>query len=167
MNPEILSSIAGDLARSALAGTLFCLKVGVFLVPAMILYEVLAPMPIFGRIGRFTAPHLARLGMSPACTVPLAAGIFLGIIFGAGVIIPIAEERRIGTREIQSLGLFLCTCHAVVEDTLLLSIIGARSAGEVAVRAALLLSVRLILAVGVTAARARWRPVLEASSGGA
>jgi hypothetical protein len=152
VSAALLESLLREVAHATLAGTLFCVKVGVILVPAM----VLAPLPVFGRIGRAVAPHLARFGMSPVCTVPLAAGLFLGIIYGAGIIVPIAGERRIRTSEIQSIGLFLCSCHAVVEDTLLLTLIGVRGAGEVATRVALLLGARFVLAVGVTAARARW-----------
>ena len=88
--------IGHALLEAALSGAIFSLKVAAVLVPALILYEMLAPLPIFGRWGRALAPALARLGVSPPCTVPLAAGFFLGIIYGAGMIIPIAEEKRIG-----------------------------------------------------------------------
>ena len=149
----ILEAAAG----AAGSGALFSLKLALLLVPALILYEVLAPLPVFGRIGRRIAPHLGRLGMSAACTVPLAAGFFLGIAYGAGIIIPIAAARRIGAREIQGLALFLCTCHALVEDTLLFALVGARGPLEVLGRMGLLAAVRLALAVTITAAHARFR----------
>lgn len=96
--------------------------------------------------------------MSAACTVPLAAGFFLGIAYGAGIIIPISAERRIGPREIQSVGLFLSTCHAIVEDTLLFALVGAAGPLEVLGRMALLASVRIVLAVAITGTYARLRP---------
>jgi hypothetical protein len=154
-----------EVLRSAGSGAWFSLKVAALLVPALVLYELLAPLPIFARWGRLLGPRLARLGISPACTVPLAAGFFLGIAYGAGIIITVAEDERIGPREIGSLGLFLCTCHAVVEDTLLFALIGARGPWEVAGRATLLAAVRLALAIGVTGAGARLRPALEAHAG--
>ena len=153
-----LGPILEAVLRSALAGGVFFLKVAVLLVPSLLLYELLAPLPVFTRWGRAIGPRLRVLGMSPACTVPLAAGFFLGIAYGAGIIIPIAAERRIAAREIDSLGLFLSTCHSVVEDTLVFALIGARSAWEVAGRMALLSAVRLALAVAVTAGWERARP---------
>ncbi len=148
--------IGGALVEAALAGAIFSLKVAAILVPALVLYDLLAPLPVFGRWGRALAPALARLGMSPPCTVPLAAGLFLGITYGAGMIIPIAEEKRIGPGELHSLGLFLCTCHAVIEDTFLFAVVGARGVGEVAVRMIILAGVRLALAVIVTRGRQIW-----------
>ncbi|HXH27493.1 MAG TPA: nucleoside recognition domain-containing protein, partial [Candidatus Polarisedimenticolia bacterium] len=140
---------------SAWAGALFCLKLAALIVPAMVLYEVLAPLPLFARLGRLLGPRLRLFGMSPPCTVPLTAGFFLGIAYGAGFIIPIAEEESITRREIDALGLFLSTCHAVIEDTLLFALIGARDPGDVAARMAFLIGVRLTLALLVTAAWAR------------
>ena len=158
-----LATYLEPVLRSALAGGLFFLKVAVLLVPALVLYEILAPLPIFARWGKAIGPRLKALGMSPACTVPLAAGFFLGIAYGAGIIIPIAAERRMAPREIDSLGLFLSTCHAVVEDTLVFALIGARSPWEVAGRMALLSAVRLALAVVVTAGWERARPAAPAA----
>jgi len=146
-------SIAGAVLGAAFSGAVFALKISAVLVPALILYDLLAPLPIFERVGRRLGPWLSRLGMSPPCAVPLAAGLFLGIAYGAGVIIPIAEEKRIGPEELLSLGLFLCTCHAIIEDTLLFALVGARGPVEVAWRMLTLAGLRLLLALTVLAGR--------------
>ena len=148
--------IAMALLESVLSGAIFSLKIAAILVPALVLYDLLAPLPIFGRCGRALGPVLARLGMSPPCTVPLAAGLFLGITYGAGMILPIAEEKRVGPDEVQSLGLFLCTCHAMIEDTFLFAVVGASGARDVTVRVIILVGVRLALAVIVTGGRQEW-----------
>jgi hypothetical protein len=146
-------TLGAELLRAALAGAQFSVEIALILVPALVLYDLLAPLPIFARWGRAIGPWLSRLGMSPPCAVPLAAGMFLGIIYGAGIILPIAEEKRIGPRELHSLGLFLCTCHAVIEDTVLFALIGARNTAEVASRMLLLAGVRFLLALVVLGAR--------------
>jgi len=146
-------TFASALVGAALSGALFSLKIAVVLVPALVLYELLAPLPVFGRWGSRLGPWLSRLGMSPPCTVPLVAGLFLGIIYGAGIIIPIAEEKRIGPEELLSLGLFLCTCHAIIEDTLLFALAGSSGPLEIAGRAGLLAGTRLSLAILVLAGR--------------
>ena len=154
--PAGAQSIGQAVLGAALSGAWFSLKVAAVLLPALVLYDLLAPSRTFTRWGRVIAPWLSRLGMSPACTVPLAAGLFLGIIYGAGVIIPIVEEKKIGPDEVHSLGLFLCTCHAVIEDTFLFAWIGARNPLEIAGRMLVLAGVRLALAVAVTAGRRLW-----------
>jgi len=147
------SSIAGALFGAALSGALFSLRIALVLVPALVLYELLAPLPVFGRWGRRLGPWMSRLGMSAPCTVPLVAGLFLGIIYGAGIIIPIAEEKRIGPEDLLSLGIFLCTCHAIIEDTLLFALAGGAGPLEVAGRAALLAGTRFLLAILVLGGR--------------
>ena len=151
-------SITGAVLGATLSGALFSIKVAVFLVPALVLYDLLAPLPVFARCGRRIGPWLSRLGMSPPCAVPLAAGFFLGIAYGAGVIIPIVEEKKIGPEELHSLGLFLCTCHAVIEDTFLFALVGARSSGEVVLRMLLLAGLRLLLALTVLGTRQALAP---------
>ena len=145
--------IAAPAFASSVAGALFCLKIAGVLVPALILYEILAPLPLFARWGGWLGPRLAPLGMSSPCALPLAAGLFLGIAYGAGIIIPMRERRDLGTDEIQSVGLFLVNCHAVLEDTLLFSLVGSRGPGQVLERMAVLGGVRLALALGVARVR--------------
>jgi len=154
--PVWARSIGQAVLGAALSGAWFSLRLAAVLLPALVLYELLAPSRVFARWGRAIAPWLSRLGMSPPCTVPLAAGLFLGIIYGAGVILPIAEEKKIGPEEVHSLGLFLCTCHAVIEDTFLFAWIGARNPLEIAGRMLVLAGVRLALAVAVTGGRRLW-----------
>jgi len=146
-------TIGGGVLGAAFSGALFSLEIAIVLVPALVLYELLAPLPAFGRWGRALGPWMTRLGMSPPCAVPLVAGVFLGIIYGAGIIVPVAGERKIGPEELQSLGLFLCTCHAIIEDTLLFALAGAAGPREVAGRMLLLVGLRLFLALAVLGGR--------------
>lgn len=144
------AALPAAVAGAALSGLSFCLKIGAFLVPALVLYDVLAPLPLFARWGRRLTPWIARLGMSPACIVPLAAGFFLGIAYGAGIIIPFADQRRLTPREIACVGVFLVTCHAVVEDTLLFALAGTTTLPDITSRLVILVLTRLTLAVAVT-----------------
>lgn len=55
----------------------------------------------------------------------LTVGIFLGITYGAGILIKEVESGKINKNDIFYIGTFLMICHAIIEDTLLFVIFGA------------------------------------------
>ncbi len=91
---------------------------------------------------------LAWMGLSPACGAPLMAGLFLGIAYGAGILIPASREGKLSRGEVLRLCLFLCTCHAVPEDTLLFVLVTSHEGPLVALKLfAILVLIRLVLAI--------------------
>ncbi len=139
----------------ALLGALkLAAKLLLIVVPLVTLFEVLRHIPLFRRAGDAVDPLMRGMGLTRDAAVPLFTGIFLGIAYGAGIIIRVARERRLPRRELFLMGLFLATCHAVVEDTLIFVVIGGNGW--------LMLGLRLLLAVALTAGLARlWRPQAE------
>lgn len=126
------------------------LKLLLIIVPLVTLFEVFRYLPVFRRVGDAVEPLMRGMGLGREAAVPLFTGIFLGIAYGAGIIIRVAQQKRLPRRELFLMGLFLATCHAVVEDTLIFVVIG----GD----AWLILGIRIVLAVLLTAALARlWR----------
>jgi hypothetical protein len=124
------------------------LKLVVIVVPLVMAFELLRYLPFFRRAGRFSNPLMRQVGLPPTAAVPLFTGIFLGIAYGAGIIIRVAQEQRLDKRELFLMGLFLATCHAVVEDTLIFVVIGGDGVA--------MLGLRLLLACGLTALLAHW-----------
>jgi len=55
----------------------------------------------------------------------LGVGIFLGITYGAGVLIKEAQSGAIKQEDLFYIATFLMICHAIIEDTLLFVIFGA------------------------------------------
>lgn len=55
----------------------------------------------------------------------LVVGIFLGITYGAGILIKEVESNTLNKEDIFFIGTFLMICHAIIEDTLLFLIFGA------------------------------------------
>ena len=55
----------------------------------------------------------------------LVVGIFLGITYGAGILIEEARSGTIKKEDLFYIGTFLMICHAIIEDTLLFVIFGA------------------------------------------
>lgn len=134
-------------AASLLGACQLGLKLLLIIVPLVTIFEVLRHMPVFRHLGRTCDPLMAGMGLSRDAAVPLFTGIFLGIAYGAGIIIRVAQEKRLPKREVFLMGLFLATCHAVVEDTMLFVVIGGNGW--------IMLGVRLVVAILLTAALAR------------
>ena len=55
----------------------------------------------------------------------LTVGVFLGITYGAGILIKEAKSGTISNEDLFYIGTFLMICHAIIEDTLLFVIFGA------------------------------------------
>jgi hypothetical protein len=64
----------------------------------------------------------------------LIAGIFFGLVYGAGVIVNRVEDEGLQEDQVGRLCLTLVLCHAIVEDTLLFVPVGAVLWPVVAIR---------------------------------
>ncbi|BCR05597.1 nucleoside recognition protein [Desulfuromonas versatilis] len=138
----LLAALAGGLKLS--------FKLLLIVVPLVTAFEVLRYLPVFKRAGRALDPLMRGMGLTRDAAVPLFTGIFLGIAYGAGIIIRVARAKGLPRRELFLMGLFLATCHAVVEDTLIFVVIGGDPW--------IMLGVRVVLAGALTAILARlWR----------
>ncbi|GAB4281679.1 MAG: nucleoside recognition domain-containing protein [Deferrisomatales bacterium] len=125
-------------------------QVAAIIVPLTVVYQVLRDNRW---VARTFGPHgraLRRLGFGDGAVVPLVAGVLLGIVYGAGILIQEARGGKMDRREVFLLGFFLCLCHAVVEDTLLFVVVGGDGWW--------ILGPRVVLAVGATAVLARCLP---------
>ena len=123
-------------------------KISLIIIPLTVIYQILRDNRW---LSRKLSPHgrvFRRIGLGPGAMVSLATGIVLGIVYGAGILIHEAREGKMSKREVFLLSLFLCTCHAVFEDTLLFVVVG----GD----ALWILVPRIILAVLATAVLGRF-----------
>ncbi len=55
----------------------------------------------------------------------LGVGVFLGITYGAGILIQEAQSKSMSRSDLFYVTTFLLICHAIIEDTLLFAIFGA------------------------------------------
>ena len=141
-----------EALSAALIGALkLSVKLILIIVPLVTVFEVLRHMPVFRRAGDVVEPAMKGVGLTRDAAVPLFTGIFLGIAYGAGIIIRVAQEKGLPARELFLVGLFLATCHSVIEDVLIFVVIGGNGL--------VILGVRLALAALLTALMARiWKP---------
>ncbi len=114
-----------DLLPSALLdGLILCAEIAAIVLPLMIGYEIAKAYGVFARPWKGVGPIMAKLGLGPGALVPLLAGIFLGLLYGAGILLSMSKEENLSYRERMALAVFLVTCHAVVEDTAIFMLLG-------------------------------------------
>lgn len=65
----------------------------------------------------------------------ITVGIFLGITYGAGVLIKEKQSGELSPSDLFYIGTFLMICHAIIEDTLLFAIFGADPIMTISIRA--------------------------------
>lgn len=126
------------------------LQLALIVVPVMLFIQILNDLGILDGFARLVRPLMVPLGIAPRGAVTMAGGLVFGLAFGAGVIIEQVREQKFEKREITLMVLFLCACHAVVEDTLIFIPLG--------INVGYLLLIRLGTAVLLTLLIARlWR----------
>ncbi len=145
---DALSQWGPALWGAAGEGLILCAKILAILAPLMIGYELAKAYGVFQRPWPRLRPALGWIGLGPGSLVPLLAGLFLGLLYGAGILIAMSDDQGLGRRERLALAVFLVTCHAVVEDTAIFVLLGGS--------ALWMLGSRLVLAVGLTVVLARW-----------
>lgn len=123
-------------------------------VPLMIGIQILRDLAVLEWLSRKLSLLPKMLGISPNGSLTLVAGLVFGLAYGAGLIIESAREGNLSRRDLYLLVLFLSTCHAVFEDTLLFFPLG--------IPLWLLLGIRLLLALVLTALTAHiWRKIAQ------
>ncbi|TFJ93328.1 nucleoside recognition domain-containing protein [Lentibacillus salicampi] len=91
---------------------------------ALIVIPLMIAMQFFREKGWLTAisdklgPFTRILGMEKKTSMTLVAGLTIGLAYGAGLMIQAVKEDGISRRDMYLALIFLVSCHAVVEDTL-------------------------------------------------
>ncbi|MCF8042207.1 MAG: hypothetical protein K9K65_12395 [Desulfarculaceae bacterium] len=143
----MLGQLVAMLPGAALKGLVLCAELALVVLPLIVGYEMAKAYGVFQRPWKRLRPALAMIGLGPGGLVPLLAGIFLGLLYGAGILVSVSREEGLAESERLALAVFLVTCHAVVEDTALFVILGGS--------AFWILAPRLVMALGLTAWLAR------------
>jgi hypothetical protein len=81
---------------------------------------------LLDRTAGFLQPVMQRLKLSNRTAYPLLAGLFLGIVFGSGVIISFARDGSLTKRDLMLVLVFLGICHSIIEDTVVFMALGAK-----------------------------------------
>ena len=119
----------------------------------MLLNRALDTFHISEYIGRLLGPILRLLGISPKAVNIVIIGFTMGILYGSGLLIKETQEGSLSKRDALCSISLLGLSHSLIEDTLLLMLVGGSLWG--------LLAFRVVFTVIVGAAINFWYPVLE------
>ena len=106
-------------------GAHIAVLVPAIIIPLMVVLALLTDTRLLDRGVGFIQPVMQRLNLSSMVAFPLLAGLFLGIVFGSGVIISCANDGTLTKRDLILVLVFLGICHSIVEDTLIFAALGA------------------------------------------
>jgi len=106
-------------------GAHIAVLVPAIIIPLMVVFALLTDTHLLDRGIGFIQPVMQRFNLSNRVAFPLLAGLFLGIVFGSGVIISSANDGTLTKRDLILVLVFLGICHSIIEDTLIFAALGA------------------------------------------
>ncbi|MDP4172073.1 MAG: nucleoside recognition domain-containing protein, partial [Bacillota bacterium] len=95
------------------------LQLSFIVIPLMVVIQLLKDLKWLSIFSKWLAPITRALGMKENTSTTLAAGLLFGLAYGAGVMIQAVKEDGVGAKDLTLAFIFLISCHAVVEDTLI------------------------------------------------
>jgi hypothetical protein len=133
-------------------------QIALIVFPILMVLRFAREAQIVDKISNYFEPLTRRLFMSKEATFPLIVGITFGLTYGAGVIVQAAKEGRLTGRDMLLINVFLGLNHAIFEDTLLFTAIGANPFW--------LLTTRFLLAIIFTYFIGKWLVAREKNDDG-
>ncbi|SHF85079.1 nucleoside recognition domain-containing protein [Ornithinibacillus halophilus] len=93
-------------------------QLALIVIPIMIVMQILREKGYLAKLSNGFAPITKLLGMEKNTSMTLVAGLTIGLAFGAGLMIQAVKEDGVSRKDMTLALIFLVSCHAVVEDTL-------------------------------------------------
>lgn len=100
-----------------------------------IIFALISIMRVLGAIGaidlmnRILKPVLDLIGIGPKASAITVIGLTMGLSYGGGLIISEARNGSLGKEDIFYSLTFMGLCHSLIEDTLLIILIGGHLSG--------------------------------------
>ncbi|QJB58069.1 nucleoside recognition domain-containing protein [Pseudodesulfovibrio sp. zrk46] len=111
----------------------------------LIMMRVLHAIKVIDLMNRILRPVLDLIGIGPKASAITVIGLTMGLSYGGGLIINEAKSGTVGKEDIFYSLTLMGLCHSLIEDTLLIMVIGGHISGVLWGR--LLLSVLIMAGV--------------------
>ena len=118
------------------------LQLVLIILPLMIAIQFLREKGWLAALSNWFAPFTKLMGMEKNTSMTLVTGLTIGLAFGAGVMIQAVQEDGVSRKDTLLALIFLVTCHAVIEDTVVFIPLG--------IPVWPLLVIRLVMAIVLT-----------------
>lgn len=141
------AGLAVELGLGTLSIVINLLRV---IIPLMIAIEIMLVFDVTSIIARKLTPFCRLLGIGHDALLPLLVALLLGVTYGAGALSEMNRTRPLSRKDLALLGVFVFSCHGILETTYLFTVAGGS--------AVFISALRLAIAVVVTAAAARIYP---------
>ncbi|KIL42934.1 nucleoside recognition domain-containing protein [Jeotgalibacillus campisalis] len=110
----------GSIVFMALEKAAFgVLQLAMIVIPLMVVIQIMRDLKWLDVFSKWMAPVTRGLGMKENTSMTLVAGLTIGLAYGAGVMIKAVQEDGVSKKDATLAFIFLVSCHAVVEDTLI------------------------------------------------
>ncbi|WP_181347314.1 nucleoside recognition domain-containing protein [Thalassobacillus sp. CUG 92003] len=120
-------------------------QLALIVIPLMVFNQYLREKGWLDRFSSWVAPATLFLGMKRNTSMTLVAGLTVGLAYGAGLMIQAMQEDGVTKKDMYLAMIFLVSCHAVVEDTLIFIPLGIPIWPLLAIR----LATAILLTAGV------------------
>ena len=90
----------------------------------MLLQKALDALHISALLGRLLGPALRLLGVSSRAVSIILIGFTMGLLYGSGILIRNAQEGSLSRRDVLCSISLLGLSHSLIEDTILLALVG-------------------------------------------
>ena len=138
------SQVLREMGAGVLTMVLNLLRV---IVPLMVGIEFMLAYNIVEWLEKKLTLFCRLLGIGHEALLPLLVGLFLGVTYGAGALAEMNRTKPLGKRDMALLGVFIFSCHGIIETTYLFAVANAS--------VVFICGLRLGIAVVVTAIAAR------------
>ena len=105
------------------------LMIFLIILTLMAVLKVMKAVGITALMTRLLEPLLKLLGMSREAAPVTIIGMTLGLSYGGGLIIQEAQSGRLSKRDLFASVTLMGLCHSIIEDTLLVMVLGAHLSG--------------------------------------
>jgi len=98
------------------------------------LLRILDGVGLTALLKRWLRPLLLPLGIGESMAPMVVVGLTLGLAYGGGLIVEEARNGHVDPREVVMAISLLCICHSLVEDTILMMMVGGDALGVIWIR---------------------------------
>ncbi|MGM0837708.1 MAG: nucleoside recognition domain-containing protein [Bacillota bacterium] len=116
---EAVSGFFPIILDAVQRGVMGIVQLALIVIPLMILVQYMKELGWLAVFSKWMAPFMKLLGMKENTATTMAAGLTIGLAYGAGVMIQAVKEDNVSKKDLTLAFIFLVACHAVVEDTLI------------------------------------------------